>query len=127
MARQRGALLSCNHAVRELAGIPDFVFLWFPVAEFLRQALLKCVYGVNERVHAIGLKCDHSPFNIRAEISYHLVEPAHAFGSQECHHGFGVLLGVFRVDELAYAPGRQANIIHGMAKAIQDHGVRRGL
>ena len=56
----------------------DLVFLWFPITESLRQAL-KRVYGVNERVHTVGLERDYSAFNIPAQVSYHLIEPAQSF------------------------------------------------
>jgi hypothetical protein len=104
----------------------DLVFLWFPITESLRQALLKHVHGVNERVHAVGLERDYSAFNIPAQVSYHLIEPPQAFRSQEGQHSFRVFLGVLRVNEFADAPGGQAHVVDGVTKLIQSNGVGCG-
>jgi hypothetical protein len=104
----------------------DLVLLWFPITESLRQALLKHVYGVNKRVHTVGLERDYSAFNIPTQVSYHLIKSAQAFRSQECHYSFRVFLGVLRVNEFADAPGGQACVVDGVTKLVQGYGVRCG-
>jgi hypothetical protein len=104
----------------------DFVFLWLPITESLRQALLKHVYGVNERVHTVGLERDYSPFNIPAQISHHLIEPAQTFRSQEGQYSFRVFLRVLRVNKFADAPSGKAHVVDGVTKLVQSNGVRCG-
>ena len=58
------------------------------------------------------------PINVRAEVSYHLIEPAQAFRSQERQHRIGVLFGVPGINQLADAPGGQAYVVHGLTELM---------
>jgi hypothetical protein len=50
---------------------------------------MECLNRIKQGFHAVGLERYHTPINVRVEVSYHLIEPAQAFRSQERQHRIG--------------------------------------
>jgi hypothetical protein len=64
-----------------LAG--SVLHLEFAFAEPLPQSQMACLNRIKQRFHAVGLERYHPAINVPTEVSYHLIEPAQAFRSQE--------------------------------------------
>lgn len=75
---------------------------------------------IQQRMHSAGFKGDCSPLNIRTQGFHHLIEPAQAFSRKEGKERIRIFSAASGIDEFAYGPGLQADIVHDLTEIVQD-------